>query len=241
MSEISHSLKNILSITHSGVEVLERHLLMGRVDAALKTWGMVRHGMERMHSLAKAMLDYSRNETYKRSEVQINDVLAEVEGSLRVNFENFNLKLEIRPAEHLQTCWLDPVGLYDVLMNLAMNARDALETKEPGTASLTIATELVGNRVLLSIKDNGPGIPMELQERIFNPFFTTKGAHGNGMGLAMVQKFTRDMGGMVELVSDPGKGACFNLYFPIASMDEEPEHKGGQEEDSGERWNGNAI
>jgi two-component system, cell cycle sensor histidine kinase and response regulator CckA len=221
MSEISHSLKNILSITHSGAEVLEQHMKNGRVEAALKTWEMVRHGMDRMHSLAKAMLDYSRNETYKRHEVQINTIVSDVAGSVRVGFEKLGIALDVQLAEGLKACWLDPVGLYDVLMNLVMNSRDAMADKEAGTATLSVQTSATaGNRVLLSVTDNGKGISLELQERVFNPFFTTKGAQGNGMGLAMVQKFAKDMGGSVELISAPGKGACFNLYFSTASMDE---------------------
>ena len=222
MSEVSHSLKNILSVTQSGAEVLDKHLQGGRIDQARKTWTLVRHGMDRMHSLARAMLEYSRSEVKQRAEVQVNDIVQDVYNDLRPDTEKTGIRLELQLEPGLKTCWIQPAGLYDAVMNLAVNSRDALSEVSNGVIAIK-SRAVSGMRVQVSVSDNGHGIPPELRERIFQPFFTTKGAHGNGMGLAMVEKFTREMGGAVEIDSTIGQGTEIRLLFAALSLEEDEE------------------
>lgn len=220
MSEVSHSLKNILSVTQSGAEVMDRHLSMDRIEAAKKTWILVRHGMQRMHDLATAMLDYSRTEARERSEVQINDVVTQVYEDLRPEMDQAGIRLEIHTDPQLKPCWIDSAGLFDALMNLAMNSRDALAETSVGMIEIRTVSA-PGNRVQVSVSDNGEGISPDILDKIFRPFFTTKGAHGNGMGLAMVEKYAREMGGAVAIDSTPGHGTEIRLLFPALTPEED--------------------
>ena len=227
MCEISHSLKNILSVTQGAAEVLDNHLQGGRLKAARETWTLVRRGMDRMNSLACAMLEYARSEIEARAEVQVNDIVQDVYKDLHSDMEKTGIRLELQIEPDLHTCLLQPAGLYDAVMNLAVNSRDALSLNSNGV--IAIKTRAVsGMRVQVSVSDNGQGIPPELHERIFQPFFTTKGPDGNGMGLAMVEKFVRKMDGTIEMDSTPGQGAEIRLLFPSLSLEkgeEEPNQR----------------
>jgi len=223
MAEVSHSLKNILGITQSGAEVMDRHLEGGRLDSAKRTWSMIREGMDRMHSLATAMLDYSKVQPHERIEVQINDIARNVYQNLLPGMKQNGVDLCLSVDPNLRVCWLDAAGFYDVLMNLCINARDAVAEKPNSRIEICTAPGS-GRRVMALVRDNGVGIPAHLIECVFDPFFTTKGAKGNGMGLAMVKKFIRESAGSLEVDSEPGKGTEMRLYFPVSHQEDEVEH-----------------
>jgi CheY-like chemotaxis protein len=130
-------------------------------------------------------------------------------------------------ARDLKATCVDPGQVEQVLVNLAVNARDAM----PSGGVLTLRTENVrldapqaaplelepGRYVLLSVQDNGTGMSPEVQARLFEPFFTTKGVgKGTGLGLSMVYGAVKQSGGSIEVVSGPGAGSEFRLYFPCA-------------------------
>jgi len=175
-----------------------------------------------MNSLACAMLEYARSEVEARAEVQVNNIVQDVYKDLHSDVEKAGIRLELQIEPDLNSCRLQPAGLYDAVMNLAVNSRDALSHTNNGV--IAIKTRAVsGMRVQVSVSDNGQGIPPELHERIFQPFFTTKGPDGNGMGLAMVEKFARKMGGTIELDSTPGQGTEIRLLFPSLSLEKREE------------------
>ncbi len=218
MAEVSHSIKNILAVTHTGAELMNSQLKRGELEAAQKTWAMVFSGMQRMNNLAKAMLDYSRSDTTQRSEIDVNEVAQSVCQSLRSDMQESGITLNYQEEPNLKPCWVDPQGLYDAMMNLAVNSRYALvDTANPRVQIKT--AKALGKRIEISVSDNGPGIPADILNRIFDPFFTTKGQEGNGMGLAMIRKFCHEMGGAVEVSSREGEGAEFRLYLPVVSQE----------------------
>jgi two-component system sensor histidine kinase FlrB len=105
--------------------------------------------------------------------------------------------------------------LVSALSNLAMNAMQAMkENEKPGAAKIEVSIARHENNVCISIKDNGPGIPTELQEQIFDPFYTTR-TQGTGLGLAVVQAVAKAHGGFVKLNSKPYQGSDFILTMPL--------------------------
>ena len=101
--------------------------------------------------------------------------------------------------------------LQQLVLNLAVNGRDAM----PGGGELIVSTELVGDRIRLIVSDEGQGIPPELQERVFEPYFTTKPVgRGTGLGLATVREIAQNAGGLVRLLSAPGRGTSFIVELP---------------------------
>ena len=138
------------------------------------------------------------------------------------------ITLETRLADALPPVFVDPSGFENALLNLAVNARDAM----PEGGILTIGTASAisrggdatdngtgpnGAEVAIEIGDSGFGIPPEIHERVFEPFFTTKQAgQGTGLGLAQVAGFVKDAGGLCELNGEPGKRTTVRLFLPAA-------------------------
>ena len=183
---------------------------------------------ERSANLTRQLLAFSRKQTLKPEEVDLNGLLGNLEKMLR-RLIGEDIELVLRPAE--ATCWIsaDPGQIEQVIMNLAVNARDAM----PGGGRLTIATEVAlagtdlpgddsslpaGEYIALSVEDTGFGMDFDTRQHIFEPFFTTKEqGKGTGLGLATVHGIVEQSGGTITVSSDPGRGATFTMYLPRVS------------------------
>jgi len=180
----------------------------------------------RAASLTQRLLAFSRRAVLTPKVVDVNSVVRETEHILRrLIGEDILLSVALLPGGGLVK--VDPGHLGQVLINLAVNARDAL----PAGGGLTIRTERVdlnapmsmsgqtmpaGSYVRLVVSDTGHGMSPDVKARIFEPFFTTKGVgKGTGLGLAVVHGFVKQSGGYIEVDSDEGKGATFSISLPI--------------------------
>jgi CheY-like chemotaxis protein len=160
--------------------------------------------------------------------MDINEIIQQVTQMLRrVLGENVSLRSNLAPK--LPAIEADATMMEQVIMNLSVNARDAM----PGGGTLSLGLENVvldetyaglnpesrpGPYVVLSVTDTGSGIPPALRERIFEPFFTTKAAgKGTGLGLSTVRALVKGHGGFVNLYSEPGKGSTFKVYLPATT------------------------
>jgi signal transduction histidine kinase len=146
-----------------------------------------------------------------------------------------HVQLEKNLAQDLQTVRGDPNQLIQVMMNIMINAQQAMDG-EPGTITVTSSSPNAGV-VELRIQDNGPGMPEEVRSKIFEPFFTTKMAgKGTGLGLAVTYGIIKDHGGNIRVESEPGKGTTFIITLPVASTnpDAEMENASPETEPAGE-------
>ena len=181
---------------------------------------------DRAASLTGQMLAFSRKQIISPVVLDLNAVINETAKMLK-RLIGEDIEFRVDSAESLWTIEADPDQIVQVLMNLCVNARDAM----PQGGTLTIATGNVtveeeeywrarhtyhlGNYVKLSVTDTGTGISKEVQEQIFEPFFTTKEVgKGTGLGLAMVYGIVKQSGGYVWVDSELGQGACFTIYLP---------------------------
>ena len=181
----------------------------------------------RAASLTRQLLVFSRKQTISRRAIDLNQVVGGIFDLLRRGIgEQITLELALSPAPCIAEA--DPGMIEQALMNLAVNARDAMASG----GTLGIATKQVtiddaathhnpearpGEFVCLSVRDTGCGIPPENLQRIFEPFFTTKAAgHGTGLGLAMVFGIVQQHQGWIELESTVGAGTCFRILLPAA-------------------------
>ncbi|NUP90482.1 MAG: PAS domain S-box protein, partial [Candidatus Sumerlaeia bacterium] len=185
----------------------------------------VQRAAERASSLTRQLLAFSRRQMLRPVDVDLDDVVADIVKMLR-RVIGEHIELEIVRSEAPGRVNADPGQIQQVLINLCVNARDAMPgggkiVIETGTATLGMdfvkergGTE-AGRYAVLSVRDTGEGIPPDVLPRIFEPFFTTKGVgEGTGLGLATVYGIVAQHGGLVDVESTPGQGATFRVYLP---------------------------
>ncbi len=192
--------------------------------------GVIRRAADRAASLVAQLLAFSRQQMVKRRPLDLNVVAAETARMLqRILGSDVALALELSP--HAPWILADHGQLDQVLLNLAVNARDAMPTGGRLTISTgAIATDQplsddapAGSYVVLEVADTGEGMDAETRARAFEPFFTTKGVgKGTGLGLAMVYGIVKQNGGHVSLESEVGQGTTFRIYFPRIQPPRDP-------------------
>ena len=217
---IAHDFNNLLTVINGYTDLLLNRLKEG--DPLRDSVAEIQNAGERAACLTKQLLAFSRKQIIEPRPTDLNSLITEN----RAMFQRLlgeDIELVTKLDHSLGQIMADPGQIHQVLMNLAVNARDAM----PGGGRLTIETANVevdeghvaglapGPFVLLAVSDSGTGIEKEIQERIFDPFFTTKGeGEGTGLGLSTVYGIVRQCGGATSLLSEPGQGATFRIYLP---------------------------
>jgi signal transduction histidine kinase len=216
---IAHDLGNILHIVSGSLELLTRRAAPR--DMLLLTRAV--EAVERGGNAVKSMLSFARKQTLHSEVFDMRVVLAGMESLLRQALQS-NIKLDIVPPA--APCWAlaDRNQLELAILNLAVNARDAM----PGGGAVVLTATLVrldgkpdglvGDFVAVSVRDTGTGMLPDVRARAFDPFFTTKEpGKGTGLGLSMVYGFSKQSGGSVTIESDVGHGTSVVLYLPLSN------------------------
>jgi PAS domain S-box-containing protein len=220
---IAHDFNNLLMVIQSYTEILQQGLPT-RAPLRKNTQEIMK-ATDRAVRLTRQMLAFSRKQVLSPVVLDLNAVVDETAKMLR-RLIGEDIELRVSAVESLWAVEADSDQVVQVLMNLCVNARDAM----PQGGTLTIATENVkveeggigrqpyvslGDYVRLSVADTGTGISKEIQEQIFDPFFTTKEVgKGTGLGLSTVYGIVKQSGGYVWVDSELGQGACFTIYLP---------------------------
>ncbi|MBV9464331.1 MAG: response regulator, partial [Verrucomicrobiae bacterium] len=222
---ISHDLNNVLTPILMAVEILQGHIQDSRLRKILAT---METSAKRGADLVKQVLQFVRGVDHKHSAISPRQLLTEMERIARQTFPK-SIEIECRLPAELWNLSGDSTQLHQVLLNLLVNARDAM----PEGGRLILAAKNIelegtgvsepqgarpGPYVELSISDTGPGIPDEIKERIFEPFFTTKGTgEGTGLGLFTVAGIVKNHGGAIRVESgaetEIGRGTTFRVYL----------------------------
>ncbi len=220
---IAHDFNNLLTAIIGFVELLNPHVpVTGQAQSYLEA---IRQTANRAAALTRQLLTFSRRQMVEPQILDINDLLQECEALLKRSLGE-QILLDVVPNNQTSRVKADPTQLETVLLNLAINARDAM----PDGGRLMIEASNVelepayvaahpgatpGPYVRLTVTDSGIGIPPELMPRLFEPFFTTKPVgKGTGLGLALVREVITQAGGFVEVYSEVGHGTSFKLYLP---------------------------
>ena len=228
---IAHDFNNLLMVISGYAEFLLERL--GPEPALRAPAQEIASAAGRASSLTRQLLAFSRKQMLAPKILDLNSVVTENLKMLR-RMIGEDIDLALVAANGLGSVRADAGQVEQVIMNLAVNARDAM----PSGGRLTIETSNVtvdqehapfqaplkpGNYVLLSITDTGAGMDSETQSHIFEPFFTTKGPKGTGLGLSTVYGIVKQSGGYIWVNSDPGQGTTFKIYFPrVADIPESP-------------------
>ncbi|MBI4793307.1 MAG: response regulator [Deltaproteobacteria bacterium] len=239
-SGVAHDFNNILT------SILGYSELLLLKKAADPNWRdhveVIKHAGEKAAVLVRQLLTFSRRQQLDIQNVNVNEIIRSLHKMLiRVIREDVNL--ELRLDDQVSAIKADPGQVEQVIMNLAVNARDAMP--DGGRLSIATANIMIDERyammhvdmhpgpyVMVGVEDNGQGMSREVQARIFEPFFTTKLAgKGSGLGLATVYSIVKQHNGCIDVYSEPGQGTYFKIYFP-ATMEaaREPDQQQPREE-----------
>jgi signal transduction histidine kinase len=206
---LAHNIKNVLLLTHGGMDLMAKRLEEKSYDALEETWGVVKRGIDRINHMVKDMLDYARARQVEKTRCQVNELLTEIRGTFAEEIEQRGVECKLELDPKCPPINIDASGLDKSVVNLLLNA---IEATPEGAGKIVLRTRFQPDGSLaIEVEDNGMGIPAEVMRRIFIPFFTTKGSQGNGLGLATTKKFVEDMGGRIEVKSEEGRGACFRI------------------------------
>jgi hypothetical protein len=220
---VAHDFNNLLTVISGYCDLLLDDQGMG--SGAREAITEIRAAGLRASGLTRQLLSFSRQAIIQPRIIDLNRVVEEAGNMLlRLIGEDVHLHLHLSPAVRPLRC--DPAQIDQVLLNLAVNARDAMPTGGQltiETADVADGPERAGPCVLLAVQDSGCGMGPEVLQHIFEPFFTTKAPDkGTGLGLATVFGIVEQSGGRIRVESEPGRGAAFRLYFP-ALLDDQVE------------------
>ena len=222
---IAHDFNNLLAGISGSLEMVEARLSQGRLAGIDRYIGAAQGAARRAAALTQRLLAFSRRQTLDPRPTDVNRLIAGMEELIRRTVGP-TVTVEVVGAGGLWTTRVDPSQLENALLNLCINARDAMA---PDGGRLTIETanrwldersaqerELPpGQYVTLCVTDTGTGMAPEVAARAFDPFFTTKPlGQGTGLGLSMIYGFVRQSGGQVRIYSEPGEGTTMCLYLP---------------------------
>jgi PAS domain S-box-containing protein len=226
---IAHDFNNILATILANSEFLIEEL--GENDARCADAKEIKLGAERAAGLTRQLLAFSRRQVLELRIAELNPIIANIEKMLR-RLIGEDIQLDVRLAQDLGSVQIDQGQIEQVLLNLAVNARDAM----PRGGRLLIETSNIeieptqaagdtrlgpGRYVMFSVTDTGAGMDLETQQRIFEPFFTTKEqGKGTGLGLATCHGIVSQCGGCIGVESELGRGTVFKVYLP--RVDESP-------------------
>ena len=220
---IAHDFNNILGIVMGNLELLQASLsgnekASARIEKALK-------GTQRGVEITRRLLRFSRNENYAEKRININEIIESM-GEFITKSLTVSIDVQTHLSNNIWPVNVDPGDLEDAILNLSLNAKDAMP--EGGTLIIETVNKKLddgyvkcnpesqsGDFVMLSVIDNGIGVEEEVRDKIFEPFFTTKDqGKGTGLGLSMVYGFVKRSGGHMKIYSESGEGSTFHIFLP---------------------------
>jgi len=228
LAGISHHIKNILTGLKGGLSITEISIKNRDWEILNDGWQMLKRNISRISNLVMDMLDFSKEKEPVKAETDINELINDA--CEITNFKAQNQKIIVQKSLQLEKVIpVDQDQIYRSLLNLITNAIDSMpmggtlniKTYEKDVEyNFAIKTKdnnnvYKGKAAIIEIADTGAGIPEELYDEIFKPFFSSKGSKGTGIGLAVTKKIIDEHKGKIEFKSVVGKGTTFNIYLPF--------------------------
>ncbi len=224
---VAHDLNNLLTPIIGYGQILMDHF--GPGDSRGESIEAIVQAGFRARDLVRQLLAFSRKQTLEYKPLNLNDTIKRFEKLLRSTIRE-DIDIQIFPARNLETAMADVGQIEQVIMNLCVNAQDAMP--DGGTLILETAMATIdavdamrspgtkaGRYIMLTVRDTGNGMDDETRAHIFEPFYSTKGDHGTGLGLSTVYGIVKQHGGNIMVRSEPGKGTTFDVYLPVSDAD----------------------
>ncbi len=222
IATLSHHIKNILQGVRGGSYLIDMGLKKSEEDLVRKGWNIVEKNQNKIYHLVMDMLTFSTERKPALEPGSINTPVNDIYELMQARAEEFGIQLKCDLAKDLPESVFDHEGIHRAVLNITINAIDAVEGSEKGMVLLETTYLEKSDQILIMISDNGPGIPEDQINKIFNLFESTKGARGTGIGLAVSQKIIREHGGEISIESESGRGSRFTLSVPRLDEDHPP-------------------
>ncbi len=214
---LSHHIKNILQGMKGGGFLIARGLEENNKEMTLDGWSVVERNQSRIYELVTDMLSFSRERIPHLKAASLNAVCTEVSDLSVLRAQESNVEFVFQPDSTVPTAAFDPESIHRAVLNIVSNAIDAVHQTEGGAIVLQTGYDHDQEMMLVAVSDNGPGIPDDQTDSVFNVFESSKGSRGTGIGLPVSLKIIREHGGRIRIDTEPGRGTRFVLNWPRGS------------------------
>jgi two-component system NtrC family sensor kinase len=216
---ISHHIKNILQGMKGGGFLIAKGLEDAKPEMVMEGWAVVERNQARIYELVTDMLSFSRDRVPQLQPANLNEICKEVSDLVAHRAAESSVAFTFQPQNDLPIAAFDIESIHRAVLNIASNAIDAVHQIEGGAVVLQTGYDRDKDMMLVAISDNGPGIPDEQREIVFNLFESSKGSRGTGIGLPVSRKIIREHGGRIHIDTQPGAGTRFVLSWPRGNPD----------------------
>ncbi len=219
---LSHSIKNILQGMQAGADVVDMALNKKDFDILDQGWGMIQRNLGRIMTLTMNMLSFSKDRQPNLRPSHLNQIVSDAAATLQKKAEEHRVRLVTEFEQQMPPIPLDPDGISQVALNLIDNAIESVDA-ENGVVRVTTQFHPEEGIADFIVQDNGPGIEPDRIEEIFEPFTSSKGQGGTGLGLPVARKIVREHHGRTVVESQPGEGTVFRIRLPAQQRYRESE------------------
>ena len=211
---LSHHIKNILQGMKGGGYLIAEGLRDGNSSMAMEGWSVVERNQSRIYELVTDMLSFSRDRIPELTSADLNQLCADVSELARMRAQESSVHFTWQPGDDLPEAIFDKESIHRAVLNIVSNAIDAVHQTDGGAVVLQAGYDPDKDMMLVAVSDNGPGIPAEQKDLVFNVFESSKGSRGTGIGLPVSLKIIREHGGRITIDTEPGAGTRFVLSWP---------------------------
>ncbi|MCK4548333.1 MAG: HAMP domain-containing protein [Candidatus Eisenbacteria sp.] len=222
-AEIGHELNNYIAVISGRADLIPMTIERGDLDKAMANARIIADQTSRIQVLTNGLMDSSRQDT-REIDCDLGDLIEQTVAFVQPQNKYDRTHFSIDIQDSLPTMCLDPQQMQQVLLNLFSNAADAIGPERDGEITVRVHCRAEHDEAVVEVQDNGPGIPKELLQRIFEPSFTTK-KHGHGFGLAVCRRVVMNHRGQISVSSNPKWGTVFRLTLPVNRLAEEAARK----------------
>lgn len=213
VAALSHYIKNILQGLTGGSDLVEMGLRRQTLPLVDQGWQVVQRNLDKIYSLTMNMLAYAKQREPRWEPVQINALVEDVLKLLARRAEDKGVAVKFAAGEGIPAIPMDEHGIHQVVLNIVANAIDAV-SKNTGIINISTSFDVAADAATIRVADNGPGIPAEARERIFDAFYSTKGHGGTGLGLAVAKKIMDEHLGRIRVDSIENEGTIISILLP---------------------------
>jgi signal transduction histidine kinase len=215
---VSHYIKNILVGMKGSGGLIEMAIKGQDMKLVETAWPIVQRSLLKISNLAQDMLSYSKERQPDYIETDLAEMLEDIARTVKDAAAGAGVEIVVEADPAVGLVEIDETALHDAVLNTVVNAIDACKEGAMGDGRVTLRSGVKKDPAgwfFIEIEDNGPGIPEEIRNKIFDAFFSTKGSKGTGLGLAVTMKTVKEHGGKLDLESEVGMGTRFTLSMPI--------------------------